>query len=342
MLSASILLATSLPGSLRLAVGAISTITDDTKYNAWPSVTRMANGNLLAAYVKANNHNADNSGTVVGRISTDSGGSWAAEVTLASDVTYGAINPAVASLASGRVLLTYNLFDYPNEFVDDVRVKYSDDYGATWSSAYTVDSGFTGWVANGGNPVQLGSGTIVLPVYGINTGNTYASARALFSTDDGATFGSEVTVANGQSDGRHYYEPALVRTADSSLLCLMRTTSLAGTVYKSTSTNGGSTWSAVSVAFGGYATPYAIRAANGMLVAVTRHNPNAAVVAFVSMDNGATWGVGTVIDASMYQSEYGAAVQLADGRLLIVYGSQPTSATTNSDIKQAYVSWTTA
>ena len=56
-----------------LTVGAISTITDDAKYNAWPNVCRMANGSLILVYTKADSHNADNTGKIVGRISADDG-----------------------------------------------------------------------------------------------------------------------------------------------------------------------------------------------------------------------------------------------------------------------------
>jgi hypothetical protein len=41
---------------------------------------------------------------------------------------------------------------------------------------------------------------------------------------------------------------------------------------------------------------------------------------------------------TMYEMEYGAPVELRDGTVLVVYGSQPTSSTTNSDIKGCILS----
>jgi Neuraminidase (sialidase) len=319
-----------------VAVGAISTITDNAKYNAWPAVARMANGSLLVVYASGNSHNADNTSNVAGKISSDEGATWGTEFTVA-DETLGAINPGICTLASGRVLVTYNLFNFPNSIPDAIRVRYSDDNGSTWSSAYTVNSTFTDWTANGGRPAQLGGGTVLLTLYGMDTTDTFASTHLFTSSDDGATFGSESTLADGDTDSRHYYEPALLLLNTGDVLCLMRTTGGTGNTYQKRSTDSGATWSAAAIAFAGYSTPHAIQTTVGTLIAGVRGNAAAQVEAFTSINSGTTWTSQGDIDATMFEMEYACPVELLDGRVLMVYGSQPTSSTTNSDIKQAYL-----
>ena len=117
----------------------------------------------------------------------------------------------------------------------------------------------------------------------------------------------------------------------------MRTSGGAGTHYLSDEHRRRGDVGRARRVFDGYGAPSTIQANTKTLVAVTRRNSDAAAVAFTSIDRGAAWGRASVLDATMYQMEYGCPVQLLDGRLLIVYGSQPTSSITNADIKQVYV-----
>jgi hypothetical protein len=326
-------------GSGDLTVGTIATITDDTKYNAWPNVVLMGNGSLLMAYTKADNHNADNSGKVVGRIATEVNalaGTWGAEFDIA-DETLGAINVSLVALASGRVVVAYNLFNAPNTPTDSVRVRYSDNNGSTWSAAYTPDIAYTLTVTNGSaHMIQLRDGTVMMAVYGLNTSQTFYSASVLFSSDDGATWGGEVQVANGTADSRQYYEPSLTLVDNNDILCLMRTSNLAGDMRQSRSVDGGATWSAPAVVFGGYSPANAIQLTSRTLLATVRGNAAGKLEAFTSINRGASWTSQGILDATAYtEIEYGCPVQLSTGEIIDVYSVEIGS--TNADVKTVIV-----
>lgn len=321
-------------GSGVLTAGTITTITNDTKYNAWPSICRVTGDTLLLAYVKADNHNLDTSGKIVGKLSTDDGSSWGSEFTIA-DVANGAINGSVMTSVSGRVICEYNEFNGTIDPPDCVRVTYSDNGGSTWSSPYTVDTSFTTQVAApASRPFQLPDETILLPVYGYNGGNW--SSAVLFSTDDGATFGGQVTMANGTADGRNYFEPSLCAVGDGTLIGQYRTVD-AGNMYQNTSTDG-TAWSATAVAYGGYSPSNVYRRATGTLVATVRGNAAAKLQAFTSIDDGASWDDQGILDSTSYtELEYACAIDRLDGDILVVYSVQPSAALTNADIKTVIV-----
>lgn len=321
-----------------LTVGAISTVTNDTKYNAWPQVVRMTNGSLLTAYSKANDHNGDNSGIQVCKTSTDDGATWSAEVTIA-DETLGAISTSLVALSTGRVVCAYSLFNVSGGApVDAVRVRYSDDFGASWSSAYTVNTAYTSTVTNGnGRMIELANGTVMLAVYGLDTSETNYSASVVFSSDHGATWGGEVTVTDGHALGQQQYEPSLTRLLSGDVLCHIRTSAGTGNIYQSRSTNSGASWGASAAAFGGYSPANAIQLESGTLIATIRGNAAAALEAFTSLNDGVTWTSQGILDSGFTELEYACPVQLADGRVLIVYSVQPTSSISNADIKQVYV-----
>lgn len=342
-------------GDGQLTAGTIATVTDDTKYNAWPNVVRLLDGRLIMAYVKADNHNQDNTGNVVAKIGTvdyDGAVTWTAEFTIA-DETVGAINVALGVTDTGRVVAAYNLYNTavtPRAPVDAVRVKYSDDVvangtGATWSSAYTVNSGYTYTVTSGtSHLIQRRDGTLMMAVYGQNTGDTFYTSSCMSSTDDGETWGSEVIIGDGEGDSRNYYEPSLTLLSDDRILCVIRTED-ADDMYQSVSTDGGATWSAPSVAFGGYSPANAIQLSTGTLVATVRGNAAAKLEAFVATDLGSgstppTWVTEGILDNTSYtELEYACPIELAgpDGRLLVVYSVQPSAALTNADIKTVLV-----
>lgn len=324
-----------------LTAGVISTITDDSKYNAWPSVTRVAGATLLLVYVKADNHNLDTSGKVVGKLSTNDGATWGTEFTIA-DQANGCINGSVMTSSSGRVICMYNEFNGSIDPPDCVRITYSDDGGTTWSSPYTVDSSFTTQVASpASRPCQLPSGTILIPVYGISTGQTNWTSAVLSSTDDGATFGSQVTMASGPADSRNYFEPSIGLLEGGTLIAHYRTVD-AGSMYQNTSTDGTS-WTATAVAFGGYSPSNLYRRPTGTLVATVRGNAAAKLQAFTSTDEGVTWDDQGILDATSYtELEYACAIDRLDGDILIVYSVQPSVSLTNADIKQVVVTETLA
>jgi hypothetical protein len=84
---------------------------------------------------------------------------------------------------------------------------------------------------------------LMFTAYGIKTGDTKRRVMCIVSTDGGQSWSYQATIAYDASfSSEGYNEPVLLRLANNSVLCLMRT----GVNYpcrQSISTNGGATWS---------------------------------------------------------------------------------------------------
>lgn len=175
-------------------------------------------------------------------------------------------------------------------------------------------------------PVVLSTGEWVLPVSTWRL--TDHSARMIVSTDRGQTWAlrgaAHVPVAARQFD-----EHMLVERRDDSLWILVRTKSGLG---ESVSTDRGQTWPEV--------TPTAIphpsarffisRLASGNLLLV-KHGPldkttgRSHLTAYVSRDEGRTWGGGLLLDERTGVS-YPDGQQTADGTIRIIYDFSRTDA----------------
>ncbi len=325
-----------------LTLGSASTVANDSTYLSWPHVCRMQTGDLLLMYTTGAAHGGDNTGNVVGKIGVESPDgtiTWGAQFTIADHASERCSGVGVASLASGRVVCTYLRYNYPSNPLDGAYLVYSDDFGVIWSAEVTINSSLSSFSYGSSPVVQLPNGDCLAAVEGQNSGDTHNRMVLLRSTDDCETWGSQVTLANNQGT-RNYYEAHVALLDDGSLLALLRTTDGDGDIYKSTSTDDGATWSAPAVAFAGHAQPHFIQASTGTLIAVTRKNEGAGIgdaIAYTSIDRGATWSSLFDLDTATYEMEYGAPIELLDQRLLVLYGDQPSSALTNADIKQVYV-----
>lgn len=331
-----------------LSVGSGATITDDTYYNSWPVICRNGT-DLVLGYTKAISHHEDDSGNFVAKISTNSGSSWGSEIPAYSDVVTPLFSSVMGltTLASGRILAVLWRDDSDTSGTGEAGVVYSDDDGVTWSSWIELTNGFTQEAFGAGAAVQLANGDILVPIEGSNSGQSIAdrSCHTVRSSDDGVTWGSEVTVRNYVTDTRPYYETCLMLLDNDELIAIHRTSGGTGTHYIQRSTDQGATaggWGTPSAIFDGYGKPNTIQASSGTLISVTRRNSDAACVAFTSTDRGVTWSSAYVIDSTMFEQEYGAPVELSLGSYLVVYGSQPSSSISNSDIKQKAVTETLA
>jgi hypothetical protein len=320
-----------------LSVGSIATVTDDTKYNSWPQACRLRDGRIMIAYAKGDSHNLDNLGRSVGRIATenlDGTLTWGSEFEIYDHASLVSVPYGLAQISTGRIFASIQQYAYTGSNYSAIIV-YSDDDGATWSSPIdlTAASGLTVGALCTGPVVELRDGSLRQLVEGTDTGsivNRYS--RVLTSTDGGATWGGVVTVRDFTGSVPSY-ESAMALLDDDSLLVIHRTSQTASTHRAQRSTDGGATWGSPFNVFDGWGAPRFIQASNGTLIAVTRRNSGAAGIAFTSLDRGATWDAGTTFDATMYEFEYGCPVEMRDGRVLVVYGVQPTGSTSDSNIK---------
>jgi hypothetical protein len=193
------------------------------------------------------------SGAVVLSKSTDGGVTFASPVvayrpgsnSVFPDKEWMAINTFAGTATAGRLLVTFTLFSNINSDGAPIRRVYSDNGGATWSSAAAISTETT---LQGSQPLYLPNGNCVVVYWKFGATERL---EAVISTDGGNTFGSPKLITSAVE----YNEP-LIRTG--SFLpsaAADRTTQNIYVVYQTflggspriaftRSTNGGTSWSA--------------------------------------------------------------------------------------------------
>jgi hypothetical protein len=185
---------------------------------------------------------------------------------------------------------------------------------------------------------------LLVTIEGYDTGVAsplHESSHTLRSSDDGATWGSEVSVREYATDSRPYYESKLLLLDTNELIIIHRTSADTGTHYIQRSSDQGATeggWGEPYPVFDGYGAPSTIQHSGLGLICITRRNSDQAVIAYTSTNRGVSWSSAILIDDTMTAMQYGCPVEKTDGDVLVVYGSQPTSSISNSDIDKVTLS----
>lgn len=323
-------------------VGTPSDITNDAKYNAWGGPARLRDGRLMVAYTKGDSHHGDNTGKAVGRISANNGTTWGAEFTIYDHVSMwvGCVSLSVNS--KGRVFVTLFRDTFGSPGSGEAGYVYADDPEGVWTdwidlhgpSGFDQESFAAGWI------VELPNGEHVVTVEGTESGTVAArDCRLLRSAagDNGENFGDMVVVRTYAADTRPLYESHYLPLGNNEGLVFHRTSDGDGTIYIQITDDNGNTFDAPFAAFSGHGMPRPLLLSTGTIICVMRQNVGDYVVMFASRDRGRTWGAEIEIDDTMFEMEYGGAVELDNDKALVVYGSQPTSSTTNSDMKQVVI-----
>lgn len=211
--------------------------------------------------------------------------------------------------STGRILVALDDQGDSNPFDVVPNVIYSDDGGASWSSPYVVSNTFSGDCVTG-EFAELPDGTIILALYGEQTGivggNTFA--KVVFSSDDGATFGSETTMASSAS--RTYQEPNIV-WVNGQLVTLMRSDTNQHT-WRTTSPDG-TTWSAPGDVLVMSGPPDFLEWWPGYLFCMARNDNSQFRPRYaLSFDSGATWGSVTEVDTGETRELDGTAMCFTD------------------------------
>ena len=197
------------------------------------------------------------SGAVVLSKSTNGGATFASPVvayrpgstSFFPDKEWMTVNTFPGTATAGRLLVTFSLFSNINSDGAPIRRVYSDNGGATWSSASAISTETT---LQGSQPLYLPNGNCVVVYWNFGTSQQPGERlEAVISTDGGQSFGSPHVI----TFATEYNEP-LIRTG--SFLpsaAADRTTQNVYVVYQTLlggnpriafikSTNGGTTWSA--------------------------------------------------------------------------------------------------
>jgi hypothetical protein len=323
-------LAAPLTGSLKtgnVAKGTkVKQIINDTLYNAFPSMALTQSGVLVAVWRQATHHDVAYPGSIYQSRSYDFGETWETPFAIKTDVTLDLRDPGITTLRDGRLLLHYRTAGA--SFVDHkVYMSYSNDDGETWGGAINIPFTFNNYLRANDNIIELEDGTLLTTAYGKNTGQTYLSVRMVSTSDDGLTWSSESTVANGNTDSKDYNETQLGVLPNGDIRALVRNETGTKTILRTTSSNNGLTWGALSTVVVGSGRPTWIRLKSGAHILIYRRNSDYSFEYVTSWDEGITWTAPDIFQDVLTggsASAYASPVELAPGLIGVAYSDETT------------------
>ena len=292
-----------------------------------PGIERAANGRLWATWY-GGGVTEDERNYILLYTSGDEGASWQPVLVLDpdGDGPVRAFDPCLWLDPTGKLWLFWAQEIAGNKGrVSQTFAITAADAGqaaAQWSAPRPIGKGV---MLN--KPIVAQDGRWLLPMA---TWFTNGSARAVVSTDRGATF-AELGAANiVDKKSRNADEHMLVERKDGSLWMLVRGHFPGGEkdyigIGESVSTDGGKTWTDVKASALPHSTTrfFIRRLASGNLLLV-RHNPpggtkdRSHLTAFISEDDGRTWQGGLLLDERKKVS-YPDGVQAAEGTIHVIY-----------------------
>ena len=299
----------------------------DRGYNAFPGIARLPDKSLLVGFQKAWKHGVSNDTSIVGIKSSDRGRSWGAEREIAPRIsTKDSRGSNFLITQAGTLLMTYFSHDGGTDIDAFVRRDTSCS-GLGFGSPITPTVGFTLWSATAAPPVELSNGRLLLPIYGLDTSQTFESVEVISSTDDGATWGSPVRALDGQALSKRYNEAQIVKisgTYPTETLHMYVRNDTDNRIDKCISTDSGATWGAASTVKTGLSgQPTIFKASSGTYYLMCRQTTgNWRGVMYWSADS-VTWSTNPFfIGATDGFWAYGSIAEVEPGVLILVSTSQ--------------------
>ena len=318
------------------------------RYIGWPTVCRLANGDVMAVFSGDRDEHVCPFGKVQMVRSSDEGKTWTDPVTIAN----GPIDDrdaGIVQLPDGEIFVTYftsvayrapgilarhpDYKRFDDALSDDVRraslgnwAVRSRDNGKTWTKPEKLS--MRGQTPHG--PILLRDGSL-LQFGRYFAGRTVISAER--STDGGRTWEmlcSDVPDVNGENaKGQMFHEPHVVELADGTLVGMVRYHGADNCMRETVSKDGGRTWTPMAKSPLVGLPPHLIRLADGKIVCVYGRRLKShgfGEFAAISDDGGATWDYANEISLAPSHCGdlgYPASCVLASGDILTVFYQQP-------------------
>jgi hypothetical protein len=273
-------------------------------------------------------------------ISADGGRSWRDDRTIQTRSDGVRVGRPTALVADdGAVHVFYFGFERytrdPATSRSDMWTTRSNDGGRTWTDPQRIWSGYTGMTEP---PIQLGSGRILLPLGYLVEPGRYA-ACVVRSDDGGRTWTHNDGIAlphdadadararrTGLSSGA--IEPVIAPLGGDRVVMLVRT--IAGRFWRSVSSDGGATWSALEAASPTCGGPGVLHTlADGRLMMIWNPADASAIEKSgyphgfasqriaLSADGGRTWNSGVEFIRHETRVVHSVALETEPGKLLI-------------------------
>jgi predicted neuraminidase len=306
-------------------------------FNHAPSVTRLSDGRLLAAWFcgpfEASVHQL-----IMGAYSDDEGRNWSDGVILQDFPRRSDFDPAFVSDGQRTWLFTsvgrWNRYPFvggreaekTEVGIDSFRtfVRITNDAGKTWSDPARVGE-HTG-IGPRSNGIQLSSGELIVPLHNY----VEHQPSVLKSTDGGATWRKIEGPKPQERVGAA--EPSIAETKSGKLLMVVR--SRDGSLWTATSSDKGQTWTELrQTEMPAAATSHSlIRLRDGRLLLT--HNPSkpplrTPLTLRISSDEGESWHEPVELarveppspgdEVYSRQVTYPSAIELPDGAVVVVW-----------------------
>ena len=221
---------------------------DDSVYECFPSLTRLANGRILLVYRESDGHRAKTFCRVILRTSDDDGMTFSDRRVLVETAYDGEkilqYNcPKVQQLKDGRVLVLCDRYPIPPGEIDrswdysPILFWFSSDSGETWSEP--VESGVYGGMPD--EVVELSDGTWLLATQFVNSETDCLMQCVSRTADNWRTWSKPIIVAHRK--GYDFCEASIIQVPTGEVVCYMRENTNKGRpIYKCISKDGGITW----------------------------------------------------------------------------------------------------
>ncbi len=356
----------------RAYVYSLKTISQSPDYCGWPTVTKTADGELLAVYSGGRQSHVCPFGRIELIRSADNGKTWSSPTVLVDSILDDR-DTGICQTPKGTLLVTWFTSTYwvthqtdqqkarpdwqkmANEIKsanyryasirDQVKDKIDSGTGSSvdqWM-VRSDDNGKT-WSQPYRVPLMAPHGPAVGTDGSLLWAGKNPSAQSIGfckSTDDGKTWDMVSIIEPApEHTAEHYHELHVVEAADGILISHIRNHNelLSGEILQTESRDGGKSWTRPH-SIGVYCNAHPshlLRLKDDMLLMTYGHRKQRQVQARISTDNGKTWSEAVVIAANLHTWDFGypATAALDDGKLLTVwYEVQPDSP--NAVIRQA-------
>jgi sialidase-1 len=287
-------------------------------YEAFPDVTRLADGRLMTVFYEGYTHispptgSYPNGGRIMYATSATEGATWSAPSVLC-DTPIDDRDPSIAQLSDGRLFCTY--FTYANGQGQGTYLIQSGNAGATWSTPQQLSAGYYT-----SSPVrQLSSNRLALGTY--SESNGVAHGAVTLSDDGGTTWTTPIDIPN-PSGAYLDAETDLIELTTGSLWAVQRSSH--SSAQFSTSNDDGSTWSdSQPLGFVAHS-PYLLRTDRGSMILMAYRGYDSLdgwgtgyTALRYSLDECTTWSDPIVVDTCV--GAYPSMVNLNDDSVLVTY-----------------------
>lgn len=304
----------------------------------FPRLLEAGNGDLLLTYRIGHAHAASDS-HIAQRISKDKGRTWLAEQNICQfENGVSAQNVIMLATPAGRIVAWVSRFEFKNKGHERAHQFWSqsDDHGATWAPWKRFDPSNERSSYYMTDAIALaGGGLLAIDAAFPPSGAGNCFAQAWRSEDGGGTW--EVASRLTEPAENLGDEVGILETRPGEILCLLRDRR-GTTTWRMWSKDGGRTWSKrqdIGDMVGCFQRPLLTRLDAQTLLATGRDRVRRQVVAFVSRDNGQTFGERHILESYQADGAYTGAVALGPRLALITWYGDRDRSKGNPEVKLA-------